>query len=489
TLANNNMSEGGFVGMLKRDIVRNQLMGAVSGSVHVPKVLSDLFYAFRFERRVADILVAEADAMPAPAQPKESELAEFHQANARLFTSPETRSIQVLHLTLDNLSGETKPTDAEIEEEYRVRVDEFSVPEKRIVLQMLLDDEAKARAASDQLSKGADFAKVAKAAAGMDDQAILLGRIEKRDLPVELADAVFALNKDGISPPIKSSMGWHILKVTSITPSEGKPLSEVKTQIAKELAKESAGKALSTLSAQIVDEVAGGARIEEAAQKFNIKLLRLGPLDSKGNDLAGKPVKNLPDAVRLLELAFTTPEGADSNVIELDDGILGVRVEKVTPAALKPLGEVMNIVKTEWTNNMRRKTADERAAKALERLKGGASFGAVSQEFGLKIKSTAPFTRDAPASEAGLPAKLIAAVFKLKPGESAMANTPEGAMVARLGKIVPAAADSADNRIEISQALEQGMAGDLLDQFTNALADRYGVKKHTQAIKNYFSPS
>ncbi|MBF0167402.1 MAG: SurA N-terminal domain-containing protein [Alphaproteobacteria bacterium] len=488
TLADNNWSESAFLNLLRSDIARGQLLGSVTGTVHVPKVLSDLFYRFRFERRVADILLADADAMPLPPAPKETELAEFHQANAKKFTSPEIRSIQVMHMTQDALTAETKPSDAEIEEEYRVRIEDYTTPEKRIVLQMLLGDEDKAKAAAQQLSEGGDFAKIAKSLANMDDQAILLGRIEKRDLPGELAGPAFALEKDGVSAPIKSPLGWHILKVTAISPASPKPLSEVKSQIAKDLALANASKALSSLSAQIVDEVAGGARIEEAAQKYKIKLLRMGPMDAKGNDLAGKPLKNLPAADKLLELAFSTPEGADSNVIELDDGILGVKVEKVVPAALKPLSEVMTAVRADWNDSQRRKTAEERAAKGLERLKAGASLASVAQEFGFKMKSTAPFLRDAPTSETGLPSRLVASLFKLKPGESAMSPTPEGAMIVRLGRIVSAdPTGTADNHSEIAQALEQGLAGDLLDQFTNALAARYGVNKHSQTINNYFN--
>jgi peptidyl-prolyl cis-trans isomerase D len=488
TLANNNMSEDEFLKLMQGDIVQKQLLSSISGVVPVPGSLVHQMTAFRLERRVADILLAEVAAMPAPPAPSEAELAEFHKANAARFTAPEMRSLQVLHLTQDSLSEETKPTDADIEENYRVRVEEFSTPEKRIVLQMLFPDQETAKAASARLEAGEAFAKVAKEAANMDDQAILLGRIERRDLPGDLANAAFSLPKDGVTMPIKSVLGWHILKVTGITPATPKPLAEVKSQIANELAQENAAKAVGSLSAQIIDEVAGGAHLDEAAKRFNVKLLSLGPLDARGRDAGGVAIKKLPAPEKLIELAFATPEGADSQIVELNDGILGVKVVKVVPAALKPLGEVRDAVKSLWNESEKRKSAQDRAQKALDKLKAGANFAAVAQEFGLKIKATTPFLRDAPMGEHGLPPKLVADMFKARPGEASMAATPDGVMVARLGKIVGVdPKEVGDQRLEIAQALEQGLAGDLIDQYTAALATRYGVKKHDKTINKFFS--
>jgi peptidyl-prolyl cis-trans isomerase D len=488
TLANNRLSEDEFLRLMQGDIIQSQLLGSVAGAVPVPLSLIDQMAAFRLEKRIADVLIADAGSMPNPPAPSETDLAEFHKANAPRFTAPEFRSLMVLHLTQGSLSEETRPSDAEIEESYRVRIDEFSSPEKRIVLQMMFDSQDKAREAAQRLEKGDVFAKVAKDMAGMDDQAILLGRIERRDLPAELAAAAFALPKDGVTQPIKSSIGWHILKVTGITPTTPKPLSEVKAQIAHELAQDNAAKALNSLSAQIIDEVAGGAHLDEAAKRFNIKLSALGPLDAKGRDPFGAPVKKIPAQEKLLELAFATPEGADSQIVELDDGILGLKVVKVTPSALKPLGEVQAAVKAGWLEVQKRKMAEERAAKALDKLKAGAGIAAVAQEFGLKSRTTPAFLRDAPASEHGLPPKLVADIFKAKPGEVSMAATQDGAMIAKLGKIVPAdAKENPDQRTEIAQALEQGLAADLIDQYTAALAKNFGVKKHEAAINKFFA--
>lgn len=488
TLSNNGLSEAEFLQLLRGDIVRGQLLNAVSGGVPIPGTLIDQMFAFRAEKRVADLLVAEASAMPAPPAPSQEELSKFHQTNADKFTAPETRAVSVLYVTQDSLAEESKPSDADVEESFRVRAQEFTTPEKRIVLQMLFDNADKAKEAANRLKSGEDFNKVAKELAGMDEQATLLGRIERRDLPGELSPAVFALPKDGVTEPLKSAIGWHVLKVTGVTPPAPKPFAEVKAQIALELAQENAGKALSTLSAQIIDEVAGGANLDEAAKKYHVKLEKYGPLTAQGRDAQGNALKKLPAPDKLLELAFTTPEGADSQVIELDDGILGLRVEKVTPSALKPLDSVKDQVKNLWSDEEKRKTAQERAAKALEKLKAGASFSSLAQELGLKTRSTTPFARDAQPNEVGLPPKLIADMFNSRPGEASMATMANGAIVARLGKIVTAdPKEGGELRFEVAQGLEQSLTGDLIDQFTAALAANYGVEKHEAAIHKYFN--
>jgi peptidyl-prolyl cis-trans isomerase C len=81
---------------------------------------------------------------------------------------------------------------------------------------ILVETEDEAKAIRTELDKGADFAALAKekskdtgaAAEGGD-----LGYFTKDQMVPEFADAAFKLEKGAISDPVKSSFGWHIIKV------------------------------------------------------------------------------------------------------------------------------------------------------------------------------------------------------------------------------------------------------------------------------------
>src|SRR3546814_13984073 len=94
------------------------------------------------------------------------------------------------------------------------------------------------------LSNGRDVFTVASELAKQGADATDLGKIAKADLPVELADPVFALEKGGITQPINGPFGWHVLKVTGIEPGKTRPFEEVRDKLHKELAREEAVDAL-----------------------------------------------------------------------------------------------------------------------------------------------------------------------------------------------------------------------------------------------------
>ena len=71
---------------------------------------------------------------------------------------------------------------------------------------------------------------------GNADGVIKLGTVLKKDLPAgPLADGVFAA-PDGLDPnPIKSPLGWHVVRVNKIEPGKVQPFDEGKDKPTKEL--------------------------------------------------------------------------------------------------------------------------------------------------------------------------------------------------------------------------------------------------------------
>ena len=71
-----------------------------------------------------------------------------------------------------------------------------------------------------RLKMGNDFIEVAKGVENFDQEALELGDLARGELAIrELGDAAFLLNAGNYTVPIRSSLGWHILRVTNITPA------------------------------------------------------------------------------------------------------------------------------------------------------------------------------------------------------------------------------------------------------------------------------
>jgi len=62
-----------------------------------------------------------------------------------------------------------------------------------------------------------------------------LGTISKGEMVAEFETAVFSMQKDEISQPVKTSYGYHVIQLAGITPAKQYTLEEVKTDISSTL--------------------------------------------------------------------------------------------------------------------------------------------------------------------------------------------------------------------------------------------------------------
>lgn len=467
-------SEAEFMRQEKDNILRTQLAEALGSGVTAPETLTAPLIRFSRETRVAETMVVKAAAMPLPAAPEAATLEQYYKDNASSFMAPEFRAVTALLLRPLDAGRGIQVTDDMIAEAYQARTEEFHTPERRAVSQIVLIDDASAEKAAELLKGGKDLKTVAKE---LSVNVIDLGVVEKEELNDELKDPVFALEQGGVTAPVKSSLGWHVAKVSQVTPAKTRALAEVKDQIAKDLQREKAQDRLSELANQVEDTLGGGATLEETATKFQLPLIRVAAMDAQGRSPAGKPIADVPTSDSFLDVAFHTEQGTESQLTEIDnEGLFLLRVDSVTPPQPKALAEVRAEVVASWQAQQRQAAAKTQAEKAAERVKAGEPLAKVAQSLGLKVETTQPFTREG-SDAAKLPAGIVSAMFDGKPGTVAATATREGWMVARLDKVVPFDAKADSKAAEqIRQRTTNAVAVDLIDQFIAALHADIGVK-------------
>lgn len=466
------LSEKDFLRLEKGNLVRGQMAEALSGGVAAPKVLVDPLVRWREERRVAEAAVIRDESMPLPAAPDATTLEAYYKANAQRFMAPEFRSLSVLLIKPADVAADVEITPEMIAEAYQARLNEFVSYERRQVSQVVLADEAAAAKAEQLVKAGKDLPAIAKetGVAVVD-----LGVVEKGDLPDELADPVFALRQGGVTPPVKTPLGWHVAKVGGITPGRTRSQDEVKAQLEQDVRREKSLDRMRELANQVEDTLAGGAPLEDTAGRFNLKLVRIPAVDARGNGPNGKPVAEAPKGDTFLDVAFHTEQGTESQLTEVDgEGYFLVRVDQVTPPQPKPLADVRADAVAAWQAERRHEQAEAKARKIAEDLKAGEPAARVAAAHGVRIDTTAPFNREG-ADQAKLPGSVVAELFKGDPGSVASGAAQGGWVVARLAKVVPfdpeaQAMEAAAKRVSAT------LSGDLIDQFIAALHADLGVK-------------
>lgn len=151
------------------------------------------------------------------------------------------------------------------DEKIKARYDELAAkykPEDEVkASHILVKTEAEANDIIKQLKSGGDFAKIA-ADKSIDTSSMKqggdLGYFKRGDMVPQFSDAAFGMKTGEVSDkPVKTSFGYHVIKVEDRRKSAAPPLADVKDQITNQIGQE--------LVAQMVKDLQAKAKIE----KFN----------------------------------------------------------------------------------------------------------------------------------------------------------------------------------------------------------------------------
>jgi peptidyl-prolyl cis-trans isomerase D len=372
--------------------------------------------------------------------------------------------------------------ESKLHDEYQARLDEFQTPDRRQLEQILVSDEAKAKEAEAQLATGKDFAAVAKDVADESGDAITLGWVKRDEMPAGLADAAFALKDGEVGKPMQSPLGWHIFKVTGVEEGATKPFEAVREQIAKDVAHEMAADELYKRSNEVEDALAGGSTLDQVAAKFNLKEVKVTAVDLDGLDPKGTAVP-LTNAPEILRVAFNTDQGQTTRMNETtDNGYFLLHVDNVQASVVKPLADVKERAKELFLADKRNAAAEARAKEIAAAVTQDKSLASVAADNQLTVTTTPAVTRKS-GSQPNLPASVVAKMFELKPGESAVSGGADGWYVVQLKTIeVPDPATDAAAVGQVADQLTDGIRGDILAQFEKALRNRFPVTIRQQEI-------
>ncbi len=484
-LRSNEMTEARFLDLLRTDLGRQQLAGAVRAGATAPEALAQRMLAWALERRTATLVELPFAAAPEPEPPTEAQLVRYHENNARLFSTPEYRDVALATLNAARLMSEVEVSERDIEDAYAANRARYETPEKREVFQALMQDEAAAQAIATAWRQTADFAAIEQAAQAAGGLATALGLSSRADLPLPaLAEAAFALAPGDVSAPVRTAFGWHVLRVGQIEAGAQRSLDEVRTELRAEIQAERAADLAFERVNRVEDALAGGASLAEAARRYSLGYIETR-MDATGRAPDGTEVA-LPVAptVRpaVLRAVFAAERGAPPRLQEGEWGFLALDVREITPPALRPLDTVREQVVAGFLAAARRRWQEERAAALLAATRGGQTLAAAAEAAQITAEELGPFPRE-PGGANPMPRDLLAPVFELALNGTTMIERAQSFAVMQLLSVTPAdlageAAAVATLRNEAAQA----MAEDFEAQYQAALRARANVRINPRLV-------
>ncbi|MFO1186351.1 MAG: peptidylprolyl isomerase, partial [Alphaproteobacteria bacterium] len=162
-LSQNNLTPLGYVHELRSEILRSQLIDAVTGGAQMPRGLLATLIGFRGEMRAVNYVALDPKIIGEIPAPSKAALEAIINADKDAYSTPELRTFTALVIRPEDRLSEVTLTDAELEEQYKFRVADFTTPEQRSLRIVTFPDEAAAREAMGALqSKSKTFEDVGR---------------------------------------------------------------------------------------------------------------------------------------------------------------------------------------------------------------------------------------------------------------------------------------------------------------------------------------
>ena len=272
-LQNMDMNERGFVSELRKQSLRQFIVGALATGVAAPKAETKAEADYQGQTRSVDYFLLPAMAAGEIPAASEEALKTFYNDRKSSYRAPEYRGMTVLALEPDTIANPAEVNDADAEAAYQRlagKDPQFGAPEKRDLQQILFPSAGDADAAEAKLKAGASFDDLIKDR-GLKAEDTDIGETSKDAmLDKDEADAVFALPQGGVSGVLKSQFGPVIVRVKGITPSTVKPFKEVADEVKRQVSASRAGDKIEALRDKIEDARVSGKSIADAAKEVGL---------------------------------------------------------------------------------------------------------------------------------------------------------------------------------------------------------------------------
>ena len=490
-LANSGLNEATYVASVKHDLQRSYITGILSSGSLAPPQLTNVLFQYQNERRTAEIIRIKRQKTKNTPIPNDADLKDYLNKHSSYFMAPEYRKMSVLHLDPKEIAKNLSPSKERIREEYEDRLSSLVIPETRDLEQLLFKDEVSARKAHTVLSNGQNFSTESLQNPNSSAKKTSIGFVSKADLLPELAKSTFSLNRNTITEPIKTPLGWHIIRVVNIKPGRTPALKEVQNSLAADISREMAVEVLIKRADKIEDTLAGGASIDNVGRELGMKIHQTDFMNVSGSSSSGVKVKAIPEDPRFIQTAFNLKEDETSELIETPEGgYFLVRVDKITPPKKQELNKVRKLVKDAWLNKELNNEAKKTAQKIQNRAKTVTTLKEVAKTFGLNSVKTGPVSRFGGRGLNVLPREILSKLFKAKIGDVVIAQTADGYAVARVTDIkTKQKAQDRKNFDKLQKVLSSALSDDVLQQYAKALRKEYSVSINKAALQKYFSNS
>ena len=477
--------------LLRVGLTQRLVLAPAAVDARIPLGVARPYASMLLEERQGQMALVPTEMFRAGLNPSDGDLQSFYAQNRNRYMVAEQRVLKIARIGQDTVAN-IAPTDAEIAAYYKANQAQYAGSETRVISQAVVQDKKQADGIAARARGGAAFAAAA-APAGLSAEDVSVGPQTQSQFSSlagdQVAVAAFRAAKGTIVGPIKSDLGWHVIKIDDVRGASGKSLAQAHDEIAALLTTNKRKEALTDLVTRIEDSIADGASFAEAVATAKLTATSTPPINSGGTSRTDAAFKMPAEMQPVLQAGFGMDADSDPEVVTLsnDAGYALVAVDRVIEAAPAPLAEIKNQVRDDW---IQRKAADRAKAIASEiaaKVGRGIAIEKAVAEAGVSLPPVQPITarrvQIAQAAQAAVaPLRMM---FSLAEGKSRMVADPRsrGFFIVKTNRITPG--NALTNPILVAQTqaeFQRAVSDELGQQMLLAMKADQGVQRNDEAI-------
>jgi peptidyl-prolyl cis-trans isomerase D len=500
----NDLTVPQFEGLEKDFILVRKLRALVASSAFV----GDTEVRDEFNRRNTKVkfeyaVITQADILKG-LHPTDEELKAFYERNKATYNNsiPEKRQIQYVVVDSAKIAAATNVTDQDLQAYYDQHREEYRVPEQVKVSHILIktplpapgakedekaiaDARAKAEGVLKELKAGGDFAKLAEkysddpgsAKSGGD-----LGWIGHGRTVPEFEKAAFSLGKGQTSDLVKSSYGFHIIRVEDKQEAHLKTLAEVKSEIEEKVKQQKTARDTETAANALLSQARTDGFDKAAAAKGQAAVTT--EFFSRTDHLPG-----LAANPQFMDAVFNEADKAPPDVVPVPQGYAVFQLLAIKPPATPRFEEIRSRVESEFKNERAAFLLQQKTQELSDRARAAHDLKKAAKDLGATVKTSDLVPPDGQVPDIGSMTGANA-IFSLKAGDISGPITAggNGVVAQLLEKQIPTDQDFVAKKDEIRQSLLEAKQNDLFGLFVANLRKdmekSHRLKVNQEEMKN-----
>ena len=311
-----------FRHMIEQEMRTGQLRAGIAATAFVTEQEAQAFADL--ERQTRDFATLTIKPALDKVTVTDEDAKTYYSENASEFLTPEQVVVEYIELDKKAFFDQVTVDDAALQEMYQAEI--ANLAEQRHAAHILFEvsgdvTEAQAKEAAqnaiERINAGEDFAAVAKEMSddiGSAEQGGDLGFAAQGVYDPAFEDALYALEKEQVSVPVRTDYGWHVIKLLDVQAADIPTFASLKDKLSQDLKTQQVEQRFVEAVRDLESAAYESADLQQPASELGLEIKVSEPFGREG-------LEGLFANRQVLQAAFSTEvleEGANSTAIELD---------------------------------------------------------------------------------------------------------------------------------------------------------------------------